>query len=69
MRLLDRRKIWEDDRKYEECQWNTKKFNVNNEFVNMWLVKKYWTFEPSHFFFFFACMYKMDLFAQFTANA
>ena len=39
-----------------------------NKFVNMWLLKKYWTFAPSKNFFFCVCMYKIDPFALFTAQ-
>ena len=28
MQLLGRKKIWEDERKCEECQWKTTKYEI-----------------------------------------
>ena len=28
MQLLGRKKIWEDERKCEECQWKTRKYET-----------------------------------------
>ena len=49
--------------KLDEKQENMRINNVNwkkNEFINMWFVKKYWTFGSSKKIYFF-CIYKMYL--------
>ena len=64
-------RIKENVRNVNEKQENMRLNSVNSrkkkKFVNMWLVKKYWTFAPSKNFI-FLCMYKMDPFALFTAQ-
>ena len=65
-------RIKENVRNVNEKQENMRLNSVNsrkkNKFVNMWLLKKYWTFAPSKNFFFCVCMYKIDPFALFTAQ-
>ena len=61
MRLLGRKKIWEDEIGRDECQWKTREYEIkqfefqkNDEFVNnLWVWLK--------IFFYFFCIYKMYL--------